>query len=161
MKGIRKTFKANSVSRATLELIQKIYDADFQHVERGRVYFTKGQVLITSVGKNIGELMRKGEQFNREAVLGGIRAGLDELHSAGIAHCDLGLDNTFLLPDGRVTIGDLEFVRDSGTTAPSHLYRSDPRAVTSLDLDEIQYSVLVAAYDLLVASGGKVDRECV
>lgn len=38
-----------------------------------------------------------------------VREAIDAIHSLGIAHCDVCVDNLFVMDGGRVILGDLEY----------------------------------------------------
>ena len=62
-----------------------------------------------------------------------VRLGLDELHSIGLAHCDISVDNVLIDDNGVVFLGDLEYLTPVNEPAP-HFTRL-PAGVTA---DQVQ-----------------------
>ena len=134
-----KMFGPNNISQKTLKMIQGVYEAKLNNVEQGKVFPSKNKLLITTVGQPLACAIDEGRATDRNKIVADVRAALDQLHGMGIAHCDVALCNTFLLNDGTVMLGDLEYCHNIEDVAPSHLYRSIPRAKTAGDLDELQF----------------------
>jgi len=61
------------------------------------------------------------------------------LHGLGVSHCDICVDNVFVDFEGdTVFLGDLEYVQDCESPAPTGLRRSDSRATNGSELDILQ-----------------------
>ena len=142
--GIIKTFGKNKVTLTTLGNIRRIYNANMRHVERGVKVKSVSEVIIESVGVPLGEAIESGMITDRGTIIAGVRSALDQLHAMGIAHNDVALCNVFLLRDGEVLLGDLEYCRPTTDIAPTGLYRSLP-ASSAQELDELQFTQFFVA----------------
>lgn len=79
------------------------------------------------------------------SVIGQIKAGIDQLHANGYAHCDVCVDNIFVDSQedgGAVFLGDLEYCRRKDDKPPVDIRRADPNANTAEELDFLQFEKL-------------------
>jgi serine/threonine protein kinase len=130
-----------------MDIIRRIYKADMRHVERGAVVSViMGEVLITSLGQPLANAIESGRITDRAAILAGVRSALDQMHAMGIAHCDVALCNVFLLPDGEVLLGDLEYCRSTTSIAPKDMHDSQ-QALSAQEMDEIQFKYFESEVD--------------
>jgi tRNA A-37 threonylcarbamoyl transferase component Bud32 len=125
-------------------LMSQVYDLKHPNLEQGR---TNGKsVTITSIGSTFQNAVASGQVTSRDQVLSQIQAALDAIHSIGIAHCDICLDNIFVLNDGTITLGDFEYCRAVTEPPPSvnRLFNNSDEQPpkTALDLDHNQFSKL-------------------
>lgn len=126
------------------DVIERIYDAQLRHVERGKVIRSasgNNHLLITSIGQPL-QTNPSSEANVRDRVISDIREGLNELHNLGIAHCDVRLTNVFWVvdsysPSGRAVLGDLEFARPRQDSHPLHLrvFPNDAEILSNLNED--------------------------
>jgi len=49
-----------------------------------------------------------------------VKEGLDELHSIGLAHCDISVSNVLIDDNGVVFLDDLEYLTPINNPAPHH-----------------------------------------
>jgi hypothetical protein len=125
-----------------MELLKRLYACKLQNVEWGVTNCTS--VTITRVGSRLQDVM-KSRQLNRDLVWDEVCLGIRQMHANGIAHCDICVGNIFVdsVEDGgRVFLGDVEYCRPIDDAAPTTLRRSDRRARTAGDLDELQLEAL-------------------
>ncbi|RHZ25429.1 hypothetical protein DYB37_007950 [Aphanomyces astaci] len=95
------------VADNVMDIIDCIYRAPLLHVERGRCH------TITSIGQTLENAM---DEFrgSRHLIVDQVKLALDELHSLGLAHCDVRPANVFVLLNiKRVILGDLEYCRST------------------------------------------------
>lgn len=130
--GLLKQFGRDDIR---LDLIRRVYSANLAHVERGRA--NGRSVTITSIGKTLHNAIRRGIVTAAEDVIQQLRQAVDELHGVGVAHCDICTDNMFVLDDGTVILGDLEYCTEHDAAAPA-VRRSYGNPATALELDENQ-----------------------
>lgn len=142
--GLLKEFNKASLPRIPFELIGKIYGAALSNLERGTVNCKS--ILITSVGQTLRHAAAlRPTIINRGEVLAQVRKALDNLHSIGLAHCDVSIDNIYVLDNNEIILGDFEYCREVDSAPPDVCRRWDSELgtpVTSLQLDEQQYSML-------------------
>jgi RIO-like serine/threonine protein kinase len=80
-----------------------------------------------------------------DEVMQQVRQGLNNLHLIGVAHCDICVDNIFVLDDNEIILGDLEYCTRCDSRPPDVRRRHDATLgipANALELDEQQYSVL-------------------
>jgi len=111
------------------------------HVEYGRAFPETKNCMITRIGNRLQTAVMRG-QVTREQVFHGVAQALHELHSIGLAHCDVSVNNVYVDDDGTVFLDDLEYLTPIDR-APPHITRLpfgvDPAlVVTALLLDELQ-----------------------
>ena len=142
--GLLKEFSVHKMpSNDTFELFRTIYSSSFENVEHGTVNCTS--VMITRIGSRLRDAMRN-RGLTVTQVCNQVKAGLDQLHSINIAHCDLCVDNVFVddeVDGGKVFLGDLEYVQDMNKPPRLDLRRSDINALTARQLDDIQFENFV------------------
>ncbi|KAG9411164.1 hypothetical protein AC1031_016812 [Aphanomyces cochlioides] len=133
-----KEFKAGA--EINMELIERIYSADLQHVERG--ICNHNSVTITSIGRTLRDALI-AFRGKRHLIIDGVKKALEELHSIGVAHCDVRAANVFdLLGDRRVIFGDLEYCRPLDAPPPD-VKRKHESCKTALELDNYQFGRFV------------------
>eukprot|EP01031_Cornospumella_fuschlensis_P034229 gene34229-41433_t len=131
--GLLKEFSRNNDIR--MDLIGRVYSSNLQHVERGRA--NGRSVTITSIGKTLNNAVRAGSVTDAENVIHELRSAVNELHGVGVAHCDICTDNMFVLEDGTIILGDLEYCTESDNLPPQ-VRRFYGTPATALELDEMQ-----------------------
>ncbi|KAF0704750.1 Aste57867_7269 [Aphanomyces stellatus] len=136
--GLVKQFRKGA--EIDMEIIRRIYNADFQHVERG--ICNHASVTITSIGQTLQNALADF-QGKRNLIIEQVKKALAELHSIGVAHCDVRAANVFvLLSDKRVILGDLEYCRPLHAPPPD-VKRKNKSCKTALDLDNYQLGIFV------------------
>ena len=151
--GLIKEFNAN-VSETSMVAMAGIIEARLGHVEWGRRIEGTKAIKIDILGYMVRQYyMRLGptsirRQF-KDKILREVRLGLNELHSAGYAHCDLCLDNVFYDDSSdRVFLGDLEYLTPLDAAHPAKNIRLPPGSVTFVvpqtaqGCDELGYSFM-------------------
>ncbi|KAH9160390.1 hypothetical protein AeNC1_018984 [Aphanomyces euteiches] len=138
--GLVKEFREGT--EVNMELIQRIYNnTKFLHVERGRCNCTS--VTISSIGQTLENSLHYF-QGQPKLIFDQVKSALDELHSIGIAHCDVRAANVFvLLEDKRVILGDLEYCRALHDSPPDVKVfpKKKDACKTALELDMYQLGV--------------------
>ena len=134
--GIVKEFYLNSDRQIPMEIIRAIYNAKLPNVEQGIANYTT--VTITTVGRRLRDVVRSGE-LEKSFVFAQVQEAVRQLHSLGIAHCDICVDNVFVnVVDNVVFLGDLEYCQLMVNPPPIGIRRADSRARTAEELDLIQ-----------------------
>jgi len=130
----------------------KVYAAKKTNLESGKVMVKLEKVIIKTVGRSLRKAIETDTDLRFETVAAMMKAAVEQLHSLGIAHCDVALENFFVLANGQIILGDLEYVRPLHDPAPPSLYRSIPGATTAEDLDMQQLkkelALLRVAFDM-------------
>eukprot|EP01036_Dinobryon_divergens_P022132 gene22132-30368_t len=72
--------------------INTIHEMNLQHVEWGQRTGNANAILITRVGRTLRNALRE-RIITKAQVLVNVRDGIQELHNAGFAHCDIRIDN--------------------------------------------------------------------
>lgn len=136
--GIVKEFHRNRLPTIPMAIIGKIYNASLPNVEQGLCNSTS-IITITSVGRTLKDALRLG-RITKKKAMQQARQAVAQLHSIGIAHCDICADNLFVnVVDNVLFLGDLEYCCLKDSVPPSALRRSDPKkATTAAELDLIQ-----------------------
>ncbi|KAG9411156.1 hypothetical protein AC1031_016804 [Aphanomyces cochlioides] len=136
--GLVKELKAGA--EINMELIQRIYSTDLQHVERG--ICNHNSVTIISIGRPLRNALIDFEG-KRQLIIDGVKKALEELHSIGVAHCNVRAANVFvLLSVRRVILGDLEYCRLLDAPPPN-VKRMHESCKTALELDNYQFGRFV------------------
>ena len=79
-----------------------------------------------------------------------VQEAVRQLHSLGIAHCDICVDNVFVNVVGNVVfLGDLEYCQLLVNPPPIGIRRADSRARTAGELDLIQLDKFSDELELL------------
>jgi hypothetical protein len=134
--GIVKEFKLSSDRQIPMEIIRSIYNAKLPNVEQGTTNCTT--ITITTVGRRLRDVVRSGE-LEKSFVFAQVQEAVRQLHSLGIAHCDICVDNVFVNVVGNVVfLGDLEYCQLMINPPPIGIRRADSRARTAEELDLIQ-----------------------
>ncbi|KAH9100257.1 hypothetical protein LEN26_016033 [Aphanomyces euteiches] len=138
--GLFKEFRKGA--EIDMDIIQRIYSADLQHVERGICNHVS--VTITSIGQTLQNSL-VDFQGNRDLIIDQVKSALVELHNIGVAHCDVRAANVFvLLSDRRVILGDLEYCRPLHAPPPKvKRFPKNKSCKTALELDNYQFGVFV------------------
>ncbi|KAG9411700.1 hypothetical protein AC1031_017339 [Aphanomyces cochlioides] len=138
--GLFKEFKAEA--DINMDLIRHIYSAPLQHVERGVCH--RDSVTITSIGRTLQHAL-SDFQGKRHLIIDGVKKALYELHSIGVAHCDVRAANVFvLLSNGRVILGEMEYCRPLDAPPPD-VKRKDDSCTTAGELDNYQFERFAAS----------------
>eukprot|EP01038_Epipyxis_sp_PR26KG_P009143 gene9143-12329_t len=103
---IVKEFKTSNKVRN--ERIRNVYENNFPNIEWGTVINDK-MISISRIGRLVSDCRRNNE-ITKEQISKGILAGLEQLHSIGLAHTDISITNSFVDKDGVVFIVDLEYL---------------------------------------------------
>lgn len=138
-RGLLKEFYHKSCDRIPFKLMRVVYEAKLPNVEQGTVNHVS--VTITRVGHRLCDAIAFYELPASEA-LRQVQMAVEQLHSIGIAHCDICVSNVFVDFDGCIYLGDLEYCRLKDEPAPVGLARSDSRATTAEQLDHLQLEML-------------------
>ena len=134
--GILKEFSADRISNISMDSIKAVYDSRLPNVEQGHTNCTS--ITITSIGRRLSDAIA-ARIVTKEQVLLSVGQAVDQLHSIGIAHCDICTDNVFVdLQNNTVFLGDLEYCRPLHETPPIGIARGDSTAATARELDLIQ-----------------------
>ncbi|CAK4215534.1 unnamed protein product, partial [Aphanomyces euteiches] len=138
--GLFKEFRTGA--EIDMDIIQRIYSAPLQHVERGICNHVS--VTITSIGQTLQNAL-VDFQGHRDLIIDQVKSALVELHSIGVAHCDVRAANVFvLLENKRVILGDLEYCRDIYAAPPNvKRFPKNKSCKTALELDNYQFGVFV------------------
>jgi hypothetical protein len=138
--GLLKEFKPDRLPH--MQLLKQLYAFKLPNVEWGETNCTS--VTITRVGSRLRDVI-ESRGMGRDQVWEEVKLGVRQMHANGIAHCDICVDNIFVesVEDGgKVFLGDLEYCRPVDAPAPTDLRRSDRRARTAAELDELQLEAL-------------------
>ena len=131
--GLVKEFHRDNIR---FELIRQIYNANLPYVEKG---FADGRsITITTIGKTLPNAILERIITDKNTVIKQVRAAIDSIHSLGIAHCDICCENVFVLDDGSVILGDLQYCTEVHSR-PFEVKRMFGNPDTALELDENQY----------------------
>ena len=138
--GIVKEFYHQNAHLIPMQIIKDIYHAKLPNVEQGIANCTT--VTITTVGRRLRDVIGSGG-LEKNFVFTQVQEAVRQLHSIGIAHCDICVDNVFVnVVDGVVFLGDLEYCQPMGNPPPTGIRRADSRAKTAQELDYIQLEKL-------------------
>jgi hypothetical protein len=122
------------------DILRKVYAAKLNNVEHGRV--NSNSVMITSVGRRLQDAISQRLVTTADA-LAQIRLAVEQLHSIGVAHCDIFSGNVFVEMDtNRVFLGDLEYCRDINEAPPVGITRASSEATSAQHLDYLQLTLL-------------------
>ena len=132
-------------SPSTIEILQggirspyKVFGAHTHNLIGGSQINTS--VTITTVGRRLQDVYAL---VNKQTILDQVALAVEQLHSIGVAHCDIRVSNIFMnLTNDAIFLGDLEYCREMSAPAPTGLRGSDSRAATARELDIIQLSKL-------------------
>ena len=140
--GLFKEFDKNR-SDISFQNIQDLYGRNFPHIEYGVVDIDNKSIIITKIGYKLttANLLKFG--LNKDMIKKQVQLGLDELHSALLAHCDLSLNNVFIDSNGVVFLVDLEYLTSITDPPPIKNHRlpfgtAKESIKTCLDLDKAQ-----------------------
>ena len=134
--GIVKEFYHESDRHIPFDMFRTIYNAKLANVEQGVV--NDNTVTITRVGRLLRDVVRSGE-LEKSFVFAQVQKAVKQLHSLGIAHCDICVDNVFVnVVDNVVFLGDLEYCQSMINPPPINIRRADCKANTAEELDWIQ-----------------------
>lgn len=138
--GILKEFRQKNDRKIPMEIIREIYNAKLVNVEQGIANCTT--VTITTVGRRLRNVVNSGK-LEKSFVFTQVQEAFMQLHSIGIAHCDICVDNVFVNVVGDVVfLGDLEYCQLMVDPPPIDIRRADSRARTAKDLDLFQLDML-------------------
>jgi hypothetical protein len=156
--GILKEFDKRRDMSQALHHIHKVYNQNppLMHVEHGRVcnYELSNQsIIITRIGNRltVSNMVKFG--LTKDMVISQTRLGLKELHTIGLAHCDISVDNVFIDDNGVVFLDDLEYLSPINESPP-HFIRlpagvNEHQVQSALQLDEFQFELFCAVVNSL------------
>lgn len=130
--------------RGVVTRILSVYRAHLAHVEWGSPVTGNTQaVLVTRVGHRLQDAINKG-LISKATALDHVRLGLDELHTMGLAHCDVVRENVFVM-DGIAFLDDLEYLTPINRPAPlTARWSVDKNGnLSAKQLDELLYAQFV------------------
>jgi hypothetical protein len=143
--GILKEFKDSScvpVIGKIYEQVREIKEREvvikLPNIEWGKQNCTS--ITIERVGLRLSQAIRE-QEMSKEYVFAQVSSAVAQLHSIGYAHCDICIQNIFVDSTG-IFLGDLEYCRPLTDAAPTTLARSNARARTAEDLDNLQLQAL-------------------
>ncbi len=123
-----------------MDIIRTIYAAKLHNVEQGHVNCKS--ITITSVGRKLVDAITL-QRVTKEDALDQITSAVAQLHSIGIAHCDICIDNVFVdVHNNVVFLGDLEYCQPKGDDPPRGIRRAHQGATTAEELDARQLETL-------------------
>ena len=129
------------------DLLRRVYDAKLANVERGMVNCSS--VTIQTIGRRARDALQN-RIISRDAMIAQVRLAIDSLHKIGIAHCDVCLDNVFVLDSGEVILGDLEYCAEIFDQPPDGVKRRFNSElgvpVSAQELDEQQFLKLLEEF---------------
>ena len=141
--GLLKEFSRARQGSIRYDLITRVYDAKLPHVEQGTCNCTS--VTIQTIGRRAREALQ-AKLIQRAELIAQVRSALNSLHDIGIAHCDVCLENVFVLDSGVVILGDLEYCTEANGQPPSDIRRRFDRELgvpsSASDLDDQQFAKL-------------------
>mmetsp|Transcript_16908 Transcript_16908/g.24488 ORF Transcript_16908/g.24488 Transcript_16908/m.24488 type:complete len:431 (+) Transcript_16908:41-1333(+) len=132
---ILKQLKKREGYKTTVARINTIREMKLQHVEWGQRTESANAILITRVGKTLRNALRE-RIITKAQVLVNVRDGIQELHNAGFAHCDIRIDNLFVDERGAF-VDDLEYLTPTNEHPPNfnHIQqRTKPKTARELDM---------------------------
>jgi hypothetical protein len=156
--GIFKEFDKHRDMSQALSYIQRVYHQNppLMHVEHGRVcnfQLSNQSIVITRIGNRLtmSNMIKFG--LTKEMVISQTRQGLEELHTIGLAHCDISVDNVFIDDNGVVFLDDLEYLTPTNDPPP-HFTRlpvgvNEHQVQSALQLDEFQFQLFCVAVNSL------------
>ena len=137
--GLRKEF--HGLAAVQMERIQTVYAAaELPNVEKGTI---EGDncILVTRVGHTLAHAVHKN-LIRRDDAIENIRAGINQLHGLGLAHCDICVRNVFVDIDvpHLAFLDDLEYLTPLEDEPPTVRNAPNPPPVTAYLLDEYQFA---------------------
>jgi hypothetical protein len=145
--GILKEFYHGSERQIPMEIIRDVYAAKLLNVEQGITNCSS--VTITTVGMRLRDALRL-EGLEKGFVFSQVQEAVRQLHSIGVAHCDICVENIFVnVIDKVVFLGDLEYCQRMDDPPPIGIRRADLRANTGQELDLLQLEKLQVELVLL------------
>jgi hypothetical protein len=142
--GIYKEYHHSDDKKEQMGYIHDVYThhPPLKHVEYGRVVPNTQSCVITRIGNKLVTALST-RMVTKDQIVEQVLLGLEELHSIGLAHCDVSVKNVFVDDDGVVFLDDLEYLTPTGKEPKlkNRLpYGVDPNTVTTAEqLDEQQY----------------------
>lgn len=134
--GLVKEFYHDCDITAVLAHIKTTYEARLPNVEQGTVNSTS--ITITTIGRRLSDAIRL-HITDKTSALEAVTLAVQQLHSIGMAHCDICVDNVFVsIETGVVFLGDLEYCRPMISAPPVNIRRACLTASTAQELDNIQ-----------------------
>jgi hypothetical protein len=146
--GLIKEYNRKTMDNRQLNLIDHVYSHSpaLLHVESGRVVnHSKRECLITRLGHKLSSSTMARAHLSKDDLIQQVQNGLDELHSLGLAHCDLSLNNVFIDDAGVVFLDDLEYLSPlndpPAIVNPNRLPHGTVGASvkTAVELDNLQF----------------------
>jgi hypothetical protein len=137
--GILKEY-SSTIDRRQIGYMSVIYKAKLPNVEWGRVIGERS-VMITRIGVPLTTAISEG-RTNRRAAEDSVRAGLNQLHELGYAHCDVKVANVYVDSSNIVFLDDIEYLTPVASTDWVRPFPNDrPRPATAGDLDELYFEL--------------------
>lgn len=145
--GLRKTYNREKITLESLDLIETVLKLELPHIEKGKRE-SKYTFLIESVGETLPNALRRyvsrDERMRfKELVKTQVHEGLLELHGKGFAHCDLHINNVFVIGEW-VFLDDLEYLTPVNGSPPLKEYKFQlTKAIKAVDVDFLQFEAFV------------------
>jgi hypothetical protein len=137
--GILKEY-SSTIDLRQIGYMSEVYQAELPNVEWGRVVGERS-VMITRIGVLLTTAIAEG-RTNKRAAEDSVRAGLDQLHQLGYAHCDVKVANVFVDSSDIVFLDDIEYLTPVASTEWVRPFPNDlQRPVTAGDLDQLQFDL--------------------
>ena len=134
---IRKELKKGVGYKTTVARINTIHELNLPHVECGQRTESANIILITRVGITLRNALRE-RIISKAQVLSDVKDGIQELHDAGFAHCDIRIDNIFVDERG-ACVGDLEYLTPTNEHPPNFNHiQNGAKPKTARELDTLQ-----------------------
>lgn len=134
---ILKELKKGKGYETAVTRINTIHEMNLQHVEWGQRTGKANAILITRVGRTLRNALKE-RIITKAQVLANVRDGIQELHNAGFAHCDIRIDNIFVDERGAF-VDDLEYLTPTNEHPPNFNHiQNHAKPKTARDLDALQ-----------------------
>lgn len=139
--GLLKEF--HHISSTQMERISYVYNLRLPNVECG-IVVNNNSIYVQRVGYTLSNAIMIGI-IKREVALEQVCGAVDQLHSHGLAHCDICAKNVFvdLDPPYSAFLDDLEYLTPLDDTAPkvANHPNVDGVVVTARQLDQYQLNI--------------------
>jgi hypothetical protein len=147
---LTKTFKTHNSDR--LRRIETVYSRKLPNVEWGELPArSRKTITITRIGKQLLTALRE-RLVTKEQIRTQLQEAIAQLHTIGLAHCDICLENAFYDEStNSVFLDDLEYLTPVEDPPPHYtrISMDRPRPATASELDILQLDELTALLNRL------------